>query len=532
MPEETQDLNKTIQQFMGIAIRRRWWLIATTCVVASAVALGSLVLTNEFTSEATILVVQQQVPERYVVPNTTYSVREAVQSISEAVLSRARLLPMIDEFGLYQSERGHVGREGLAQLMRKNIQIEPIQKDPTQKDINAFKISFTCDNPLIAEKVTDRLTSLFIEENLRLQEQQDIGTTGFLKDQLTAAEQKLEEQEQRLRDFRMSNLGELPDQERGNLEILAGLHSQLQSTMSELSRAQEQRVYLSSLLDQYRSLEEAGRPVVPGAVVSTNPLTAAQAELEHLESERASLLARYTPKYPGVVEVNRQIAQQESLLAHLRASTPKAVKGKAAASVPADPAETSGQAQLRSQLEANRLQMEDLAKSQAQLENQIAAYERRLNQTPVREEQLTDILRGYNLAKQHYDDLLSKVTESEMATSLAERQQGQQFRVVDPPSLPVKPSSPKRTKIALGGAAAGLLLGAVLALLIESMDPVFYSESDVMQRLKVPLLVSLPLVLTPAEERRRRWKGRFEWVGATALLMIAAVAELYVLRKG
>lgn len=531
MPEQNQDLSKTIQQFKGIALRRRWWVIASTCVVACVVALGSLLLPNKFTSESTILVVQQQVPERYVVPNTTYSVQQALQSLTEAVLSRSRLLPIIDGFSLYPKERHRLGPEGLAQLMRNNIQIIPIQKDATQKDVNAFKISFTCDNPFVAQKVTDRLTAFFIDENLKLQQQQDLGTTSFLKDQLASAESDLKNQEQQLRNFRTNNLGSLPEQEQGNLEILSGLHTQLQSTMAELSRAQEQRVYLSSLLNQYENLDSTGRPA-PGMVVADNPLATAEADLQRLETERASLLARFTPAYPDVVEADRKIAQQEALIARLkpaRKGQPSKGRGSVAST---GPVESNSEAQLRSQLEANRIQMADLTKSEKQMEQQIADYEQRLNETPVREEQLSDILRGYDLAKKNYDDLLGKVTQSEMATSLAQRQQGQQFRVVDPPSLPAKPSSPKRMKIAMGGAAAGLLLGAALAFLIDSSDHSFHTEKEIIQRFKLPFIVGVPLSLTPAEEGHRSRRRKWEWAGAWVMLLIVLAAEFYVLKKG
>jgi polysaccharide biosynthesis transport protein len=533
MPAENQDLSQTVNQFLGLVIRRRWWLIATTCGVACAVALGSLFLPNKFTSDATLLVVQQQVPERYVVPNTTYSVRQALESLTEAVLSRSRLLPMINEFSLYPRERRRLGPDGLVQLMRHDVHITPVQKDPTQDDINAFEISFTCGDPFVAQKVTEMLTSFFIDENLKLQEQQDSGTTAFLKDRLAVAEQGLEQQEQRLREFRMGNLGELPDQEQGNLEILAGLHSQLQSTMAEVSRAQEQRVYLNSLLDQYQSLGADDGMAASGKVVSSNPVIAAEVELNSLESQREKLLASFTPEYPDVVAINQKISEQKSLLAKLKPSKGGAAASKQKAGSPAgDIGETSSEAQLRSQLDANRIQLNNLAGSEKQLEQQIAEYEQRLNATPLRQAQLSDIMRGYDLANKNYGDLLSKVTESEMATSLAERQQGQQFRVIDSPSLPVKPSSPKRKNIALGGAAAGLFLGMALAFLADSSDHSFYSERDLSQRFKLPLILSLPLSLTPPEAKRRVWRRRFEWAGATVLVMAVAMAEFYVLWKG
>ena len=528
MPEESQDLSKTIKHVLGMAIRRRWWVLSCTCVVSSAVALGSLALPNKYTSEATILVVQQQVPERYVVPNTTYSVRQALDSLTEAVLSRSRLLSIINQFDLYSSEKTRLGPEGLVQLMRNDVQIDPIQKDATQKDINAFQISFTAANPVVAQEVTEQLTTSFINENLKLQEQQDAGTTEFLKDQLGAAEQDLKDHEERLKAFRTQNLGQLPEQQAGNLQILSGLHSQLQSTMTEMNRAQEQRVYLSSLLEQYRALANAGRSV-PGGPASDDPIPAAQAELDKLESQRASLLAQFTPQYPDVLETNRKIEDQKQLLASLKSAKARPGQEKqadASSSVP--PGVSSSEAELRSQLEANRLQMDDLTKSQKRLETEIAQYEQRINLTPVREQQLTDILRGYDMAKKHYDDLSANVSQSEMATSLAKRQQGQQFTLVDSASLPGRPSSPDRRKITLGGAAAGLCLGIALAFLMESWDHSFYDESELVQRFKVPIFVCVPLLLTPIDERRRYRSRILQWVGATAMVLLAAAVQLYV----
>jgi len=471
MPDETPDLTKTINQLLGLVVRRRWWLIVTTCVVACAVSLGSLLLPNKFTSQATILVVQQQVPERYVVPNSTYSIQQALESLTEAVLSRSQLLPMIDEFGLYPKERQSLGREGLAGLMRRNIQIDPVvQKDPTSSpDISAFTVSFTAGDAHVAQQVTSRLTSLFIDENLKLQEQQDTGTTGFLKDQLADAKKDLDQQEAHLRSFRMQYLGELPEQQDGNLAILSGLHMQLQNTMGEISRAQEQRVYLTSLLDQYKSLSRAtGAPVL--GTETASPLENAQSELARLKSKRTALLAQYTPAYPGIQEINNEIAQQEELIQTIQtARKPVTKKGKTSSLTSGETAMSGSLVQLNSQLEENRVQTADLVKGESALQAQIAQYDQRLNLQPVREQQLSDIMRNYDLSKKNYADLLSKVTESELATSLQERQQGQQFRVVDPASLPVKPSSPKRTKIALGGLAAGLFLGVALAFLRASL---------------------------------------------------------------
>jgi len=183
-------------------------------------------------------------------------------------------------------------------------------------------------------------------------------------------------------------------------------------------------------------------------------------------------------------------------------------------------------------LEANRLEIANLSQDQKRLESQIAEYQRRLNLTPVREQQLADLLNGYELAKQNYTDLLNKKNQSELATNLEIQQKGQQFRIVDPPSLPAKPSSPDRIKISLGGAVAGILLGAGLAFLMETRDHSLHDERDVSQRFGIPLVVSVPLVLSPAEERRRPWTRRLEWFAGSVLVMAVALAEYYVYRWG
>jgi hypothetical protein len=183
-------------------------------------------------------------------------------------------------------------------------------------------------------------------------------------------------------------------------------------------------------------------------------------------------------------------------------------------------------------LEANRVEMENLTKDANQLKERIARYQERLNATPVREQQLAGMLRDYDLLKQNYADLLKKQLESGLAVSLEKHQEGQQFRLVDPPSLPTLPSSPKRIKMSLGGAAGGVGLGLAVAFLIEIAQRSFYSEKQLRDRIKVSLVVALPVLLTRGEERRRTWRKTFEWFAGSVLVLMVLVAEFYVYRHG
>jgi uncharacterized protein involved in exopolysaccharide biosynthesis len=153
LPENEDDLTKILSQLWSAAVRCRWWILLPACSVALGTVLVSMLLPNRYRSEATILVEPQKVPERYVIANTTLDITDALQAMTQTVLSRSRLLQTIDEFGLYPKKRNRFVPEQLVELMRKNIEIEPLGKDPQGRQVNAFRISFTGDNPNVAQQV-------------------------------------------------------------------------------------------------------------------------------------------------------------------------------------------------------------------------------------------------------------------------------------------------------------------------------------------------------------------------------------------
>jgi uncharacterized protein involved in exopolysaccharide biosynthesis len=269
-----------------------------------------------------------------------------------------------------------------------------------------------------------------------------------------------------------------------------------------------------------------------------NPIDAAESELARLRSEKAALTSKFAPQHPDVTRTDREIAAAEAVVEHLKANLPKVEKvegsGQPAATQVAVAAVASDQpavAQIKSQLEANRVEMENLSNDEKQLKASLAQYQSRLNLTPVREQQLTGILRDYDLQKLDYTDLVNKALQSELATNLEKNQGGQQFRLVDPPSLPAVPSSPNRLRISFQGAAGGVLLGLVLAFLMDLKDRSFHSEKELSRHFGAPIVVSVPLLFTPAEGRQRTWQGAVQWMAGSVLLLAVCVAEYYVYRQ-
>jgi len=551
LPEIQDDdglnLNEGFAKAIGLLTRHRWWVLLPFCCLALATIGFLSLLPNRYTSTATLLVVQQQVPQRYVVPNSETDVTSALQAMEQEVLSRTQLLRMIDDFGLYPKERRHLAPEQLVELMTHNIDIAPIiGAAGRNKDFDSLKISFTTENALTAQQVTNNLTSLFINEYLRTGADHATSTTNFLHQQVEQKGKELETQETRLRDFKLGHIGELPEQQPGNLGILTGLQTQLQNTMASINRAQQQRALLQAQLEatpRHRPSSDFGIPV--GVMGDANPApvldptAAAQNDLARLEAEKSRLLNKgYTSQHPDVARNRREIVEAEGRLKHLRASAPLPDNAPPATSATAnafrslETTEDPAVAQLKSALGANRTEMESLGEDEKRLKAQISLYENRINQTPVREQQQGSILRDTEVLRQQYSDLLKKEQESQLATNLEKQQGGQQFRLIDPASLPTVPSSPKRVKISLGGAAAGLALGFVLAFLMEMRDTSFHSERDLKNHLDTPFVLGIPLLPTPRESRRRKWRNMFQWVAASAMVFVVAVAEFLVYRRG
>jgi succinoglycan biosynthesis transport protein ExoP len=395
--------------------------------------------------------------------------------------------------------------------MRKDIGDIELVHDAEGR-VSSFNVAYSSHDPRLAQQVTSELTNLFISENLEVRQEQSEGTTKFLEGQLETARKTLSDQEEKIREFKGQHLGELPAQVGSNLQILAGMQSQLQTEEDALNTANQQRVYLETLVNQYRSLQ--GSPKTTGG--ATEGLPALDEELDKLRAQLADLSSHYTDRHPDVRKVKEQIAKTEKMRDQIAADLK--AKASAAQADPTGAASDSGDArdasspmvQLQGQLRANHVEIGNRERSIAELKTKVTDYQARLNQEPVREQQLSDLTRGYEQSKANYDELLKKKNESAMATSMELLQQGERFRIIDPPSLPAKPDFPNRLKFCVIGLVIGLALGTVVAGAFEMMDDRIYDEKELQKLLPVPVIAEIPAIAAATDvqdERRRLWLG-------------------------
>lgn len=517
-----------LDEYWTIIQRRRWWILLPTFLLWAVAWMGSWVMPSVYQSDALVLVEQQKVPEQYVVPNVTVNLQDRLQSMTQQILSRTRLQATINRFHLYETHRGwwFAGSEDAVEQMRNDIRIELVEVPGRPGQLTSFKIRYSAGNPELAQQVNSELTSLFIDENLKSQQQLSEGTTAFLQSQLAEARVKLEEQEAKVRSFKATHFGNLPNQVETNVQILNGLENQLQSTQRALDGANQQKLYLESLLQQYRSIQASLNTANPEQV---SPDTLNK-DLIEARNRLQEARMRYTEDHPDVAKLRERVAKLEALKQE-KESEPTSTTSTAKTPSNIDPAaamevqhgSTSPMMQVQSQLKANRLEIENYQQRERKVEGDIAAYQARLNITPQTEQQLADISRGYEESKSNYNSLLQKQNQSQLATSLEQRQQGEQFHILDPPSLPVRPSAPNHLLISLGGLVAGLAVGLAITALVEMINVRVRREEDLEEVIPLKVLVLIPHLGVEGEDHARD-RFRIMEIAAMAIMAIIMLA--------
>jgi succinoglycan biosynthesis transport protein ExoP len=527
--EEQSSESFDFHKYVGLVRRRYLYFLVPFFFGWAAVWAASWILPPRYQSNTLILVEQPTMPKDYVTPNVNDDLQERLQSITQQILSRTRLIRIIDQFNLYSSDqRAKISADEKVERMRKDIGIELVRD--TSNQISAFNVSYTSRNPRVAQEVTSELTNLFISENLEVRQQQSEDTTQFLETQLEAARKSLADQEDKVRQFKGQHVGEMPTQLASNVQILTGLQSQLQNEEDALNAARQQHVYLQTLSDQYRTLQGSSK----SGDGASSSLPALDEQLEKLKAQLADLSSRYTDRHPDVRKVQEQIAKTERLRSQLLASLNKAPTGAADGDVAGtgDPARTSVMAPIQSQLRSNQVEITNREQSIASLKSKIDGYQGRLNQEPIREQQLADLTRGYDQSKANYDDLLKKKNESKMATSMELLQQGERFRIVDPPSYPQKADFPNRLKFCAIGIGLGLALGVVVAGVFEKLDDRMHNAAEIRKLFPASILVEIPEIVNISDAARARRQAVLRWATATMVFAVMLVGSAFSYFRG
>jgi uncharacterized protein involved in exopolysaccharide biosynthesis len=489
----TENRELTMDDYLAMLLRRLKVILIPALLAPLTGFLVSYAFPPKYTSQSTVLVESQKVPDALVQSVITADFTQRIQTLSQQVLSPTRLRPVIQTLNLGKSE----DEAKLISDIQQNMTVEPVitsmsaaasaagapgaKKKPGNGPVPGFNVNYTDRDAARAQKICNAMTSLIVDENLRSRAEVSQSTTDFLSRQVEDAKRAIDDQDAKLAAFKKQYMGQLPTDADNNMRILMSLNSQLDASTQTLSRAQQDKAYTESMLAQQIAAWKSSQS-------STNPQTLEQ-QLNQLQAQLLDLQARYTPDHPDVIKTLADIAQVQKKLKEVNAA---ATANPADSSEKASAAEPPEIRQLRVQIHQYQSVIEQATLDQKKLQSSIGVYQSRTAMSPNVEQQYNLLTRDNNNAQVFYKDLLAKKSSAALGTSMESQQEGEQMHILATASLPDSPSFPNRPLFAAGGLGAGLGLGFLIAILLEFTDKSIRTEKDAAAIMDLPLLISVP----------------------------------------
>lgn len=555
---------KNLSEYIS-AIRRRWVgaVAAASVVLVLAVAVA-LLLPRVYTSTATILIEEQDIPPDLVRSTVTTYAWQRIQTITQRVMTRATLLNIIEKHDLYADKRRRKTSEEIIEQMRKDIKVESISADvidprsgrPMSATI-AFTLSYEGERADTAQKVANELTTLYLNENLKTRTERARETFDFLTEEANRLGAEIAELETNLARFKERNADRLPELSGFNYQLIDRTERDLLDTESQIRALDERKFYLEEQLTLLNPTspvfaptgERIHDPVTRLKILKTEHAAAAanysakhpdvirlRQEIEALEksaggpvaaddeqaralirlrTELAASREKYGEQHPDVVRLRTELAGLETSLSETKNPETKILKDK-----PDNPAYINTQTHL----DALNAQRRSLENKRVEITARLADYEKRIALSPQVERQYLELRRNHENAQLKYREIKAKQMEAQVGQQLEKERKGERFSLIDPPQLPEQPSRPNRQAIVLFGIILALAGGVAYLVVAEMLDRSVRSPRAIAAMLGVAPLTLVPIVENSADATRRRRRRRFVLRSAVATIIVAGIA--------
>lgn len=456
--------------YLSVVRRRRWWLLVP---IVASIAIGIALaqwLPRQYSASATLAVAAPAVSPSLVNQGAVLDTQDRVRALTQQLLSDSVLTRVVQEEGA-SGDAAERAIDGIRSSVKVSLP-EPVSRGVDDRRLDTFVISYTDDDPARAQRITNRLADVFVEETSKTRTTVAETTSTFLRNERDRSYARLTELEGQLRQAKEAHMGRLPEQTSANLQTLAGLRQQVDINANSLRHEQDRLAMLQRQIEMLE--EEATQGVAPSSAPG------APDRVGEIERELVTARAMYTDKHP---EVQRLEAALQTAIAESRKPTTIPVEDRKAR-LQLNPTYR----QLAAERDSTRLAIRDLELTLGTLRSQISDYQRRVEVAPMVEQQLASVQREYDLAQRQYADLSNRFESAVMAENVARNRDGEQFTVFSHAGLPTTPVSPNPMRVMVMAILAGLVLGAGAALGREYLDRSVYSAGDLTDDLDVPVL--------------------------------------------
>ncbi|MEF3075504.1 Wzz/FepE/Etk N-terminal domain-containing protein [Methylobacter sp. Wu1] len=550
---------KTLKDYLLIARRRKYLIAVTALLLLFASVVVTLILPPVYQSQATILIEQQQIPTDLVKSTVTSYADERINLIQQRVMTTENLTKIIDKFDLYPKQKKKLTSAELAEEFRMNAHLELVNADVINqgrlsKATLAFKLSFDDKDPLQAQKVTNELVTLFLNENVRARTERAEETTAFLEEETQKFKIDIQKIENELAEYKEKYRDSLPELLPVNLSTVSRIESEIQQLDLREKMLDERKISLRS------QMVVASQGALPSASDGSAPKSLAELKLE-----QARLLSKYSANHPDVMRVKRQVeilesgenpeqsevdsklqeAKQELVelrqqysdnhpdvkaaqrkVAELTGPQSLSAAKKRANQTISDPTLL----QIKSEIDVAEVELASIRIHRAELQEKLKALEINISQTHQVERGYYELMRDLDNNKAKYNELKAKQLEAKLAQTLEEEQKAEKFSLIEPPLLPNKPIKPNRLKLLFIGFIASIGGGFGAGLLRETMDDSIRGHRSLAHIVGAEPLVVVPYIKSQEDiDRTRRNIINFSIIAGVLLLgMIVSVHMLYM----
>lgn len=505
---ELQQLD-LIKKYVNLVAAGHKWIVGCVLLAICAALYFYITAPEVYQSSASIVYQEQQINPSEYAPDSGMDMREMLNTVSQQVLSRGNLEPMIEQFNLYPGMRRNAPIEDVIERMRDQA-IEVNREGGG----NVFSVSYKGRHPETVKAVTNELAAKFIEENLRVRQQRARETANYIEDELEMSKKKLHKKEEQMRDYKLKYYNEMPQQRESNMNRLNALQEQLQSVQSNIQNLEQTRLLVSEQLETLRGIQADAAAEASGDTGS-GP-TGPAGELSEARSRLQDLRARYTDEHPAVVRMQKRVQQLESEMPDTPAASGAETAERRAAMAGSQSRETRIQ-ELTLQLKQVEMDLKSLREESKNIRSQIKKYQEWIDAAPIREAEWAELTRDYEELKEYHDQLVSRSLAAEAAEKLEVSQKGSQFQVVDAAFVPNTPLKGTFLKVLFIAVFGGIAVSAGLIVGLDFMDTSFKSVREIENTLNMSVVCAMPLVVTESEHKRSRiidilwYAGYFCW---------------------
>lgn len=502
MSEQQQQVTKTIN-----FVSRNHLTILFFLLCGLAIGLGWYLKSPKIYQASALVMYQQQAnPARTAGLDTRP--QEMINTVAQQVTSLSSLQEMIETLDLYADRREQQPVFDVAEIMRGHIDIT------SERGTNAFRVSFQGDDPNQVMRVANALAARFLEENIRYREQRVTEASAYIRDELAIAKGTMDEQEEKMRDYKLKHYNEMPERQNINMAQLGTLQTQYQNIQNNLQDLKRTRLMIQEQINMRQDLlarQVDGQGTAGGG-------GGALTELERLVNQLDELRSRYTDNHPDVRRLKSRISS-------LQAEHDGVGEGNYRA-------QDNQLAQLELQLKETDISISRLNGEQDNVRQRIAQVQQWVEAAPVREAEWAALTRDYSQLRQHYEALVSRSLQADSEEMLEHRQRGNQFRVIESAHLPSTPFSPNFKKIMFMAVVLSLGTGLGLGYAREHLDTSFKDVDDLEAELGLPVTCAIPAISTAGEKRRKRMGDLVMMFGLGSAYVVLAGAILMLWIQG